>query len=48
MTMGGEGSIDVIVSIVGVRLGFSSLEAHGVWEGGSTKLNDGMFEGREK
>ena len=43
--MGGEGSVDVIVSIVGVRPGFSLLETHGVWEGGSTKSNDGTFEG---
>jgi len=43
--VGGEGSVDVIVSIVGVRPGFSSLEARGVWEGGSAKLNDGTFEG---
>ena len=46
--MEGEGSVDVIVSIVGVRPGFSSLETHGVWEGGSTKPNDGTFEGGEE
>jgi len=33
MTVGGEGSVDVIVSVVGVGPGFSSLETHGVGEG---------------
>jgi len=46
--MEGEGSVNVIVSIVGVRLGFFSLKTYGVWEGGSTKLNDGTFEGEEE
>jgi len=45
MTVGGEGSVDVIVSVVGVGPGFSSLETRGVWEGGSTKSNDGTFGG---
>ena len=43
--MEGEGSVDVIVSIVGVRPGFSSLETCRVWKEGSTKSNDGTFEG---
>jgi len=41
--MGGKGSVDVIVSVVGIRPGFSSLETRGVWERGSIKSNDGMF-----
>jgi len=48
MTMGEKGSVNVIVSIVGVGPGFSSLGTCGVWERGSTKLNNGMFEGGEE
>jgi len=44
MTMGGEGSVDVIVLVVGVRPGFSLLETCRVWERGSTKSNDRTFE----
>jgi len=44
MTVEGEGSVDVIVLIVGVRPGFFSLETCRVWKGSSTKSNDGIFE----
>jgi len=44
MTMGGKDSVDIIVSIIGVRPGFSLLETCEVWKGGSTKSNDGIFE----
>jgi len=42
--MGGEGSVDVIVLVVGVRPGFSLLETCRVWERDSTKSNDRTFE----
>ena len=38
-----EGSIDVIVSVVGIGLGFFSLATHRVWERDSTKSNNGTF-----
>jgi len=37
--MGGEGSVDVVLSLVEVRLGVFLLETYGVWEEGSKKLN---------
>jgi len=44
MTVGGKGSIDVLVSPLGIELSVSSLEVREDWEGDSKKLYDGMFE----
>jgi len=44
MTVGGEGSVDVFVSLLGIGLSASSLEAYGDWEGDSKKSYDSMFK----
>jgi len=43
MTVGGEGSVNVIISVIGIRPRFSLLETCGVWERDSIKSNNGMF-----
>jgi len=43
--MGGEGSVDVTVSLVEVELRVSSLETHGGLEGSNVKLYIGRFDG---
>jgi len=43
--MGGEGSVDVTVSLVEVGLRVSSLETHGGLEGSNVKLYIGRFDG---
>jgi len=44
--MGGEGSVDVTVSLVEVGLRVSSLETHGGLEGSNVKLYIGRFDRR--
>jgi len=43
--MGGESSVDILVSLLGIGLSASLLETHGSWEGGSKKLYVGVFKG---
>jgi len=44
MTIGGEGSIDVLVLPLGIWLSVSLLKTCGDWEGDSKKSYIGVFE----
>jgi len=47
MTIGGESSVDILVSLLGIGLSASLLETRGSWEGGSKKLYISVFKGEQ-